>query len=608
MQSNLTRLYLDGDPPGQPWTTPVYHPQANPTERRNQELKKGIRLRISKNHREWDLHLPQILFTLRCRRNEATGMTPSQLLYGHTLRRPGEWRFSNIDHQDGLKDPRALDDPINSAQQRQEKARIHQKHYQQRYTQEPKRKSTQFNRLDQVMVKTQHLSNAVEGFHAGFAPKWDGPYILGNPPRWATKKGISWEATAHPEAQGYHGRTPRSHAYRTTSLRYRPSTGPSLQSPSALTQAWFRGQSVVACGATLPAISPSGSGCKSSFVSMGGFLPPLYSLFLNVTLLHSQSGQSCSTPLPLNVASQHSLLTYFVAARWQAERSRTTYLGGIKGADRPLAGISQREQSSTLGLDLSSNKPSSTICVCFFVIQPPTITTLPIRFTAVTRRTTLPIRFTAVTRRTSLPIRFVPANKPLGYLFNSMVTDHQLAAHRFNLKLLSITDIPHQKEYFSSSYHHPLSMIHYLGNSSLPPSSPAYCGDNTGPQHVDMYEYQLSHKVTLCKDPVYEDFGFSVSDGLYERGVYINRIRKRGPADLSNILKPYDRILQVNETRTNDFDCCLTVPLIASAGDKLELTVIRGVCIPTDEEMEDGDVVTWSDKKDLFPGTITKTL
>nr|CAD7399312.1 unnamed protein product [Timema poppensis] len=36
----------------------------------------------------------------------------------------------------------------------------------------------------------------------------------------------------------------------------------------------------------------------------------------------------------------------------------------------------------------------------------PPITTLPIRFTAVTRRTTLPIRFTAVTRRTTLPIRF----------------------------------------------------------------------------------------------------------------------------------------------------------------------------------------------------------
>jgi hypothetical protein len=29
-----------------PWTTPVYHPRANPTERLNQEIKKGLRLRL----------------------------------------------------------------------------------------------------------------------------------------------------------------------------------------------------------------------------------------------------------------------------------------------------------------------------------------------------------------------------------------------------------------------------------------------------------------------------------------------------------------------------------------------------------------------------------
>jgi len=66
---------------------------------------------------------------------------------------------------------------------------------------------------------------------------------------------------------------------------------------------------------------------------------------------------------------------------------------------------------------------------------------------------------------------------------------------------------------------------------------------------MGMITYDLqdssSPQVTLFKDPVYEDFGFSVSDGLYERGVYINRIRKGGPADLSTVLQPYDRILQV---------------------------------------------------------------
>ena len=58
---------------------------------------------------------------------------------------------------------------------------------------------------------------------------------------------------------------------------------------------------------------------------------------------------------------------------------------------------------------------------------------------------------------------------------------------------------------------------------------------------------QEVNKVSLFKDPIYEDFGFSVSDGLYERGIYINRIRKGGPADESGLLKPFDRILQINQ-------------------------------------------------------------
>nr|CAD7567213.1 unnamed protein product [Timema californicum] len=74
-------------------------------------------------------------------------------------------------------------------------------------------------------------------------------------------------------------------------------------------------------------------------------------------------------------------LPCFVATRWQAKRSRTTSLGGIKGADRPLAGTSHREPSSSLSHNLLSNKPLSTVCVCFFVTQLPTIITLPIRFT-----------------------------------------------------------------------------------------------------------------------------------------------------------------------------------------------------------------------------------
>ncbi|XP_078059254.1 glutamate receptor-interacting protein 2 [Mustelus asterias] len=82
------------------------------------------------------------------------------------------------------------------------------------------------------------------------------------------------------------------------------------------------------------------------------------------------------------------------------------------------------------------------------------------------------------------------------------------------------------------------------------------------------------HKITIHKGSESEDFGFSISDGLLEKGVYVNLIRPNGPAEGSG-LQPYDRILQVNHIRTRDFDCCLTVPLISESGDRLDLVVSR---------------------------------
>uniref|UniRef100_A0A5F4W6F8 Glutamate receptor interacting protein 2 n=1 Tax=Callithrix jacchus TaxID=9483 RepID=A0A5F4W6F8_CALJA len=84
------------------------------------------------------------------------------------------------------------------------------------------------------------------------------------------------------------------------------------------------------------------------------------------------------------------------------------------------------------------------------------------------------------------------------------------------------------------------------------------------------------HKVTLHKDPMRNDFGFSVSDGLLEKGVYVHTVRPDGPAHRGG-LRPLDRVLQVNHVRTRDFDCCLAVPLLAEAGDVLELVISRNM-------------------------------
>ncbi|KAA8590927.1 hypothetical protein FQN60_001870 [Etheostoma spectabile] len=69
------------------------------------------------------------------------------------------------------------------------------------------------------------------------------------------------------------------------------------------------------------------------------------------------------------------------------------------------------------------------------------------------------------------------------------------------------------------------------------------------------------HKVTVRKDIESHDFGFSVSDGLLEKGV--------------------------NRVRTRDLDCCLTVPLIIEAGDSLDLVISRNPLAAADTGLPD---------------------
>lgn len=103
---------------------------------------------------------------------------------------------------------------------------------------------------------------------------------------------------------------------------------------------------------------------------------------------------------------------------------------------------------------------------------------------------------------------------------------------RFNGSLLSVPERGEQAPPFTLSPYEESR----LEDGSLTPL-PSY--PEPAPIPIEV------HRVTLFKDKVYEDFGFSVSDGLYDKGVYVNRVRPGGPADMSGILKPFDRILQV---------------------------------------------------------------
>uniref|UniRef100_H2ZEM3 PDZ domain-containing protein n=1 Tax=Ciona savignyi TaxID=51511 RepID=H2ZEM3_CIOSA len=82
------------------------------------------------------------------------------------------------------------------------------------------------------------------------------------------------------------------------------------------------------------------------------------------------------------------------------------------------------------------------------------------------------------------------------------------------------------------------------------------------------------HRLTLFKESLNEDFGFSLSDGQIEPGVFVHTVRHGGPAHRCGLL-PFDRLLQVNGTTLHDSDCTRAIPVVSGARERLDVLVSR---------------------------------
>ena len=69
--------------------TTAYHPQASMVERLHRQLKNFLKARTTSPH--WMEHLPFTLLGLRTTWREELGCSPAELVYGSTLRIPGEF-------------------------------------------------------------------------------------------------------------------------------------------------------------------------------------------------------------------------------------------------------------------------------------------------------------------------------------------------------------------------------------------------------------------------------------------------------------------------------------------------------------------------------------
>lgn len=64
---------------------PVYHPKANPVERRNRDLNQQLAIQVGRIHVNWSTQLAAIRFAMNTTRDDSTEYTAAFLTFGRNL-------------------------------------------------------------------------------------------------------------------------------------------------------------------------------------------------------------------------------------------------------------------------------------------------------------------------------------------------------------------------------------------------------------------------------------------------------------------------------------------------------------------------------------------
>ncbi|GFX68662.1 roquin-2 [Trichonephila clavipes] len=130
---------------------PVYHPQANPVERKNRDLKPRLAILVQDKHDCWSEKLPFIRFALNTAKCEMTGQTAAFLNFGRELCTPSEVIREVVEEQ---QDSRKF------------------------YADKKRKTAPTYQPGEHVFVASHPLSKAAQGRSAKLMPRRDGPYVI----------------------------------------------------------------------------------------------------------------------------------------------------------------------------------------------------------------------------------------------------------------------------------------------------------------------------------------------------------------------------------------------------------------------------------------------
>lgn len=160
---------------------PVYHPETNPVERRNRDLKTQLAILVEGDHTCWVDKLPSIRFAMNSVQSSATGFSPAYLTFGRELRTPDDVEH---DFRDIIQDEnfvtgitqrlKTMATTLKRAREVQEMKEEKRKEY----MDQKRKECPDYQPGDLILVDTHTLSSTSHGYTSKFAPRRDGPYVI----------------------------------------------------------------------------------------------------------------------------------------------------------------------------------------------------------------------------------------------------------------------------------------------------------------------------------------------------------------------------------------------------------------------------------------------
>lgn len=161
--------------------TPAYHPEANPVERKNRDLKPQLAILVGTEHRKWAESLPSIRFAMNTAFCQSTGYSAAYLTFGRELRSAddvGRDLRSIILSENFIPEitPHLLQlaDTLRLVRTHNDEKQDKQKNY----VDNKRREDPHYQPGDHVFVHSHALSKAARGFSAKLGPRRDGPYLI----------------------------------------------------------------------------------------------------------------------------------------------------------------------------------------------------------------------------------------------------------------------------------------------------------------------------------------------------------------------------------------------------------------------------------------------